>query len=114
MPDSMNRHIQTGILLALCGAAVLLSTSPAWAQSQTPGCPPAAMPAGLNFGLGSLPLLSDAKTHSICAENPTGEKGKGGMAVPHPEEPKPAASARAADQTRHRLEGPAFYTSQRP
>jgi len=29
----------------------------------------------LNFGLGSLPLVSDAKSRSISAENPTGEVG---------------------------------------
>lgn len=48
-------------------------------------------------GLNTLPFLTDAKTRSVCAENPTGEKGKGGMAIPNPAEPKPAASARAAD-----------------
>ena len=36
---------------------------------------------GLNMGLGKLSLLSKAKTRSICAENRTGEKGKGGMAT---------------------------------
>ncbi len=41
--------------------------------------------AGLNMGLGTLPLMSSARTRSISAENPTGEKGKGGMAVPDPE-----------------------------
>lgn len=53
--------------------------------------------AGLSPGLGTLPLLTDARTRSISAENPTGEKGKGGMAIPNPAEPKPAAAARAAD-----------------
>jgi hypothetical protein len=48
-------------------------------------------------GLSSLPLLTDARTRSVSAENPTGEPGKGGMAIPNPAEPKPAASARAAD-----------------
>ncbi len=52
---------------------------------------------GLQPGLGSLPLLGRGRTRSISAENPTGEKGKGGMAIPNPAEPKPAASARAAD-----------------
>lgn len=33
-------------------------------------------------GLGNLPLLGGARTRSISPENPTGEKGKGGMAVP--------------------------------
>lgn len=35
---------------------------------------------GLGMNLGNLSRLSDAKTRSICAENPTGEKGCGGMA----------------------------------
>ena len=47
-------------------------------------------------GLGSLPLLGRGRTRSISAENPTGEQGKGGMAIPNPTEPKPVASARAA------------------
>ncbi len=49
------------------------------------------------IGMGALPLLTEARTRSISAENPTGERGKGGMALPNPSEPKPAASARAAD-----------------
>jgi len=48
-------------------------------------------------GLNNLPLLSSGRTRSISAENPTGAKGRGGMAIPKPGEPKPAASARAAD-----------------
>lgn len=36
---------------------------------------------GLGLHLGNLPRLSDAITRSISAENPTGEKGKGGMAT---------------------------------
>jgi len=36
----------------------------------------------LNFGLGSLPLLSNAKTRSISAENPTGEVGGGAKEKP--------------------------------
>ena len=38
-------------------------------------------------GLGSLPFLTDGRTRSVSAENPTGEKGKGGMAVPDPQDP---------------------------
>ena len=34
---------------------------------------------GLNVGMGNLYRMSNAKTRSICAENFTGEKGKGGM-----------------------------------
>jgi hypothetical protein len=36
---------------------------------------------GLNMNMGSLPVLSDAKTRSISPENFTGGKGKGGMAT---------------------------------
>ena len=36
---------------------------------------------GLGMGLGNLSRLSRAKTRSISAENPNGEKGKGGMAT---------------------------------
>ncbi len=38
-------------------------------------------PNGLNTGLMNLPLLLNAQTRSISPENPTGEKGKGGMAT---------------------------------
>lgn len=48
-------------------------------------------------GLPGLPVLDKSETRSISAENLTGERGKGGMAVPNPQELKPAASARAAD-----------------
>jgi hypothetical protein len=36
---------------------------------------------GLGMTLGSLPRFSSARSRSISAENPTGEKGKGGMAA---------------------------------
>ncbi len=52
---------------------------------------------GPAWGLGSLPYMTDARTRSVCAENPTGEKGKAGMAIPNPSEPNPATAARAAD-----------------
>jgi hypothetical protein len=42
---------------------------------------------GMGMNIGNLSRLSSAKTRSISAENPTGEKGKGGMAPAHPEEP---------------------------
>ena len=35
---------------------------------------------GLGLHLGNLSRLSTARSRSISAENPTGEKGKGGMA----------------------------------
>lgn len=37
---------------------------------------------GLGMNLGNLSRLSSAKSYSISAENPTGEKGKGGMSIP--------------------------------
>lgn len=36
---------------------------------------------GLGLNLGTIAMLSHAKTRSITAENPTGEKGKGAMAT---------------------------------
>ncbi len=59
-------------------------------------CDCASGPA-LGGGLASLPELDATQTRSISAENLTGAKGQGGMAIPNPQEPKPAASARAAD-----------------
>jgi D-arabinan exo alpha-(1,3)/(1,5)-arabinofuranosidase (non-reducing end) len=52
----------------------------------------------LDVGLHALPFLSGARTRSISAENPTGAKGKGAMAVPNPAEEKPPAAGRAADE----------------
>ena len=51
----------------------------------------------LGAGLAGLPLLSGARTRSVSPENPTGEKGKGAMAIPDPDDPgtlpfSPAAS----------------------
>jgi hypothetical protein len=40
-----------------------------------------------NFGLGSLPIMQDIETRLVSPENPTGEKGKGGMAIPDPDNP---------------------------
>lgn len=37
---------------------------------------------GLNFGLGAIPLITDAETRSISAENPDGAKGGGAKAEP--------------------------------
>jgi hypothetical protein len=39
---------------------------------------------GLGMHMGNLPILSKAKSRSISPENPTGEKGKGAMALPDP------------------------------
>jgi hypothetical protein len=58
-----------------CSVAVLLLSLPwvALAQEMSSN--------GLDNHLSSLYLLSNAKTLSISPENPTGEKGKGGMAT---------------------------------
>ena len=48
-------------------------------------------------GLGALPILNDARTRSVCPENPTGEKGKGAMAIPNVGDPDLPHSAAAAD-----------------
>jgi hypothetical protein len=62
-----------------------------------PAEPSMPQPTELHQGLGSLPYLTRARSRSVCAENPTGAKGQGGMAVPNPSDPSPPASARAAD-----------------
>jgi hypothetical protein len=41
----------------------------------------------VHLGLFDLPLLTNGKTRSICAENPTGEKGKGALEDPKGEGP---------------------------
>jgi hypothetical protein len=56
----------------LLGSLLTLSTA-GWAQS--------ASYDGLNNDLANLYRLSNAKTYSISPENPTGEKGGGGMAT---------------------------------
>ncbi len=37
---------------------------------------------GLGMHMGNLAILSAAESRSISPENPTGEKGKGAMAIP--------------------------------
>ncbi len=51
---------------------------------------------GLEMNMGNLHRLSDAKTRSISPENFTGEKGKGGMAIPDPNAPRNTANANRA------------------
>lgn len=87
------------VLLATQITQAAASEQPPAVQSLSSNAPRSAAESfiGLQPGLGSLPLLGRGRTRSISAENPTGEKGKGGMAIPNPAEPKPAASARAAD-----------------
>lgn len=76
----------SGVLGGVLGMACLCLATGAWAANDF---------LGLQSGLGTLPLLGQGKTRSISAENPTGEKGKGGMAIPDPS--NQAAGARAAD-----------------
>ena len=78
-------------------AATLIAGCASERQGNGQVSPSFGASGGLEMGMGMLPLLTEARTRSISAENPTGEKGKGGMAIPNPAEPKPAASARAAD-----------------
>jgi hypothetical protein len=52
---------------------------------------------GFSFGLSSLPLLTSARTRSVSAENPTGGKGLGGMAIPNPADPDLPHSGAASD-----------------
>jgi len=95
MRKPMKRWFFTGIVVALfrlCGYPVAAAT-----DSVAGALPSGDAFIGLQPGLGSLPILGRGRTRSISAENPTGEKGKGGMAIPNPAEPKPAASARNAD-----------------
>jgi hypothetical protein len=72
----------------LIGGLILLFASAAGAQG-------GAWPSS---GLGSLPQLSqDARSRMVSPENPTGEEGKGGMAIPNPSDPDLPFSAAAAD-----------------
>ncbi len=51
---------------------------------------------GLGLHLGNLSRLSDAESRSISPENPTGERGKGAMAIPDSRD-QSRARARARD-----------------
>lgn len=48
---------------------------------------------GLDMNMGNLYRLSDAETRSISPENFTGERGKGGMAIPDPKASRNTANA---------------------
>jgi hypothetical protein len=86
------------MLSAIVGGVALAQAAPAEdAPVQTPGEVTPVDPLQPIASLGTLPSLDGSRTRSVSAENPTGEKGRGGMAVPDPSEPRPAASARAAD-----------------
>ncbi|MDG3006132.1 glycoside hydrolase family 172 protein [Paludisphaera mucosa] len=98
----MNRFgwilVPFGIGLAAAGAANhFLAGRPLAAQSG--GAPTLSSVApGWNQGLAALPHLGSTRSRAITAENPTGEKARGGMAVPDPTEKKFPASGRAADK----------------
>jgi hypothetical protein len=49
--------------------------------------------SGLEMNMGNLHRLSNAETRSISPENFTGEKGKGGMAIPDANAPRNTANA---------------------
>lgn len=89
----MNRR---NSLIALTVMMALQGTTPIYAQL-LPAHGSAGAFGGLQPGLGTLPLLGQGRTRSVTAENPTGEKGKGGMAVPDPTAPNRPAGAAAAD-----------------
>jgi hypothetical protein len=65
------------LLLSFAGAAAVLA--------QDPG------------SLGTLPLLTRGESRQVSPENPTGERGKGGMAIPNPSDPDLAFSNAALD-----------------
>jgi hypothetical protein len=77
---------------SLIGSGGLLAAGPMLAQSAAP-----ASAGAFGNSLGSLPLLGGARTRSVSPENPTGEKGKGGMAVPNPQDPDLPFSAASVD-----------------
>lgn len=79
----MNRNIWSSLVL------LLLACSALNAQQDQPAF------NGLDMGMGNLARLSHAKTRAITAENPAGEKGKGGMAT----EGVGAGAARELGQT---------------
>jgi hypothetical protein len=90
--------LTAAVLLGMCDVALRQQSSLAADAPKEPSAWTNQDPfMGLQPGLGTLPLLGRGRTRSISAENPTGEKGRGGMAIPNPAEAKPAAAARAAD-----------------
>jgi hypothetical protein len=51
----------------------------------------------LQFGLGTLPFLTRWETRSVSPENPHGDKGGGGRAIPNPRDPDLPYSEAAVD-----------------
>ncbi len=89
----MRRFTRVDFLKSILGAAGLSALSPSRGSSQSK---PIQVP-GLNYGLGALPMLTAAETRSISAENPSGEKGMGGRAIPNPSDPRLPFSGAASD-----------------
>jgi hypothetical protein len=74
-----------------------LETHSSTSSSQEPVSDRGGFP-WLGGGLNCLPLLSSGRTRSITAENPTGQKGRGGVAIPDPSNLNSFNGARAADE----------------
>jgi hypothetical protein len=79
------------------GSALAALSLPLAKTTQPRAEPKPVDSGGLSFGLGALPILTASETRSICPENPTGEKGKGGTAIPNPADPDLPFSKTAAD-----------------
>src|SRR3954471_2211242 len=100
----MNRSTFLPVIVVVVLAAILaqiLRALPVGLRAE--GDPPSARgrvgepSSSFAQGLGALPQLTPMRSRSISAENPTGAKGRGGMAVPDPPEKDPPDSGRAAD-----------------
>ena len=91
-----------GFFVVALGVAVCFSSWSSSCSAQNPTSPQSTESdvrqlVALHQGLGALPYLTQTRSRSVCAENPTGGKSAGGMAVPDPSDPSPPDSARAAD-----------------
>ena len=86
------RSVWDGPLPCACSALLLLSVQLLFAPSL------AGQTAAPGSGLGALPELSTSgQSRMVSPENPTGEKGKGGMAVPSAADPDLPFSAAASE-----------------
>ncbi len=83
-------------LIVAAAASVWWGGRPVAARSG--GDPAPAATSGWNQGLAALPHIGSERSRAVTAENPTGAKGKGGMAIPDPSEKEVPASGRAADK----------------
>jgi hypothetical protein len=96
-PPSHSRCIRAGLWAGVLPAvriAVLLAS----AQFLNPRTLPAQTAAAFGASLGSLPELSTTgQSRMVSPENPTGEKGKGGMAAPNASDPDLPFSVAASE-----------------